>query len=155
MQSEQIRKLRENFLDAAHEGGPLAIYDAVVLDVDADAFTCDIMLDEVEYPGIRLRAIVSEAHSIDVLPAIGSAVVVGMLGDDDYIVLAADEISSWSVTVDGTTVATDAEGIKISRGEETLKKILTDLVTAVLTIAAAKDAATLTQLLIRINTLLK
>src|SRR4051812_31067253 len=102
--SEQIRKLRENFIQAAHAGGPPAFYDATILAVDESEYTCEIELDGNELPGIRLRAIVSDSHSVDVLPAVGSAVVVGMLGDDDFIVLACDEITSWRVSVGNTAV---------------------------------------------------
>lgn len=153
--SEKLRKLREDFLEAAHAGGPAAIYDATILEVDNEAYTCTIDLDGIDLPNIRLRAIVSDSHSIDVLPAVGSAVIVAKLDVDDFIVIASDEITNWRVTVGATSVAIDAGGIEISKGDETLKKILTDLIKSVLTIAAAKDAASLKQLLTRVNNLLK
>jgi hypothetical protein len=126
--SESLNKLRENFLLQAHAGGPPAFYDATILAVDSEAFTCEIELDGIELPDIRLRAIVSNANSIDVLPAVGSAVIVGKLGDDDFIVLACDMITSWRVTVGNTVVSVDGGGVQISKANETLNKILTDLV---------------------------
>ncbi|QEM13485.1 hypothetical protein [Mucilaginibacter rubeus] len=153
--SEKLRKLREDFLEAAHAGGPPAIYDATVLDVDNEAYTCTIDLDGIELPNIRLRAIVSNSHSVDVLPSVGSAVLVAKLDVDDFIIIASDVITDWRVTVGTTSVAIDTGGVEISKGDETLKNILTDLIAAVLTIAAAKDAAALKQLLTRVNNLLK
>jgi hypothetical protein len=152
---EGLNKLRESFKAAAHAGGPLALHDATVLAVDTESFTCDIEMDGVQLPDVRLRAVVSENNSIDILPAINSAVIVGQLGDDDFIVLAFDEITSWRVTTGDTVMGLNSTGVQISKGDESLNKILTDLVKAVLTIAAAKDAASLTLLLTRIKTLLK
>jgi hypothetical protein len=152
---EQISKLRGSLLQLAHAGGPPALYDATVIAVDADQFTCDVELDGIELYEVRLRAIVSENSSIDVLPKVGSSVIVAKMADDDFFVIACDEISSWSAKIENTVVSVDSSGIEISRGDESLEKLLTDLVSAVLTIAAAKDAAALIRLKTRIKTLLK
>lgn len=152
---EWAAKLRDEFLKQAHAGGPMALYDAVVTAVDAEAFTCDILLNEVNFYEVRLRAVISDKQSIDVLPANGSAIVVGMMGDDDFIVIACDEISMYSITVGTTVFKLDSDGVLISNGTETLNKILTDLVKGVLSVAAAKDVPGITMLLTRINNLLK
>lgn len=152
---EQISKLREAFFAAAGSTGPRAVYDATVTAVYVDDYTCDIELDGVELPQVRLRAIVSDNYSLEILPVVGSAVIVAMMGDDDFIVLACDQISSWRATTGTTVIGIDDAGVQISRGNETLEKILTDLVKAVLTVAASKDAASLIALKTRIKTLLK
>lgn len=152
---EAIDKLRSEFLRQAHKGGPMALYDAEVIAVDDSAYTCDVLLNGVELNEVRLRAVISDNQSIDTLPAVGAQVVIGKMGEDDYIVIACDQITSQRVTVGGVVFTIDAEGTLISKEDETLKKILTDLVTAVISIGAPKDVGTLTGLLTRINNLLK
>ncbi|WP_121812799.1 hypothetical protein [Mucilaginibacter kameinonensis] len=152
---DEISKLRQSFLEQAHAGGPVGFYDAEVIAVDSDSFTCDIKLNELPQYEVRLRAVVSENQSIEVLPAVGAAVVVGKLGDDDYIVLACDQVTMYRVTTGATVFKLNSDGVLISKGTETLNKILTDLVNAVMGIAAPKDMAALTLLINRINDLLK
>jgi hypothetical protein len=152
---EEISKLSDEFKRAAHKGGPRAFFDATVLEVDNEAYTCDIDLDGVIIPEVRLRSVVSSNHSIDVLPEAGSAIVVGQLQENDFILIAADKITDWRVTVATTIVAVNAAGVQISKGDESMSKILTDVVKAILTIAAPKNVPALNGLLLRIKTLLK
>ena len=158
---EAIDKLRNEFLKQAHSGGPLPLYDATVSAVytedtaDNDAYTCDILLDDLQVFGVRLRAVVSANQSLDMLPEEGAQVVVGKMGDDDYIVIACDKITSYRLTVGTAVFTVDANGTLISKGVETLNKILTDLVNGLLSVAAPKDVPGITLLLDRINNLLK
>lgn len=152
---EEIAKLREQFLKSAAAFGPMALHDAVVLAVSDEDFTCDIELDEIPVYGVRLRAVVSENQSIDVLPKAGSQVIVGKINEGDYIVFSCDEISLYRVTTGITVLTMDTTGVLIQKGEESLKKILTDLVNGVLSVAAPKDVPSITGLILRINDLLK
>ncbi|WP_295714360.1 hypothetical protein [Mucilaginibacter sp.] len=152
---EDIAKLRMSFLAEAHRGGPATLYDAIVTDVDSDNFTCDILIDEIPVAGVRLRAIVSDSQSLDILPEVSSAILVGKLDDDDYIVIACDKIALYRVKVGSTEYKIDNTGILLSKGSETLNKILIDLVAGLLSIAAPKDVTSITNLIIRINELLK
>lgn len=153
---QEIDKLRREFLKQSAKHGPMALYDAEVTAVDDEAYTCDVLLEgELPIAQVRLRAVISDNQSIDTLPAVGAQVVIGKMGEDDYIVIACDQITSQRVTVGGVVFTIDAEGTLISKEDETLKKILTDVVTAVISIGAPKDVGTLTGLLTRINNLLK
>lgn len=153
---QEIDKLRSQFIQESAKRGPMALYDAEVTAVDEAAYTCDVLLEgELPVAQVRLRAVISDNQSIDTLPAVGAQVVIGKMGEDDYIVIACDQITSQRVTVGGVVFTIDADGTLISKEDETLKKILTDLVTAVISIGAPKDVGTLTGLLTRINNLLK
>jgi len=152
---EELAKLREQFLKTAADFGPMTLHDAVVLDVNAEDFTCDIELGEIRVYGVRLRAVVSDNQSIDVLPKVGTQVIVGKIDEGDYIVFSCDEISLYRVTTGLTVLTMDTTGVLIQKGEESLKKILTDLVNGVLSVAAPKDVPTITRLVLRINDLLK
>jgi hypothetical protein len=150
----ELNKLRRSFVKLAHAGGPVSFLDAVVIAVDQGDFTCDITLDGVEIYGVRLRAVMSEHKSIDVLPVAGSPVVIGKLADDDYIVIACDQIAMYRITTGNTILKVDPDGVVVSKGDETLGKILNDLVRGVLSIAAPKDVPAITDLITRINDLL-
>lgn len=151
----EIDKLAKTFAQRCAGDGPMPLYDAEVTEVNEDDFTCDILLDGLPLYDVRLRAIVSEKQSIDVLPKVGAQVVIGKLGDDDFLVIACDEITLHRVTIGTVVFKLNSDGVLISKGNETLNKILTDLVTGVLSVAAPKDVPGITALKIRINNLLK
>ncbi|WPU98379.1 hypothetical protein SNE26_20345 [Mucilaginibacter sp. cycad4] len=150
----ELNKLRRSFVKLAHAGGPLSFYDAVVLAVDDETFTCDVLLDEAEVYGVRLRAVLSDSKSIDVLPVRGALVVIGKLADDDYIVIACDQIAMYRITTGSTMLRVDPGGVLVSKDGETLGKILNDLVRGVLSIAAPKDVPAIAGLIERINNFL-
>lgn len=150
------QQIRANLKRIAAEHGPDMIFDATVLAVDEENYLCDIELDpEGTIYDCRLRALATGNKSIDVLPAVGSAVVVAKITDDEYLVLVCDEISKYRITVNNITVQVDAGGVTIGNGTETLKQIMDDLVDQILLIYASKDVAALTLIKTRINNLLK
>ena len=152
---DDLVRLRQEFLKQAHAGGPAPIYDAQVTEVDDEAYTCSVLIDGLELHDIRLRAVVSTNQSIDVLPKAGTAVLVGWLNDDDFYLLAADEIDSYRITTGDTQFKITADGVLIQKNDETLKSILNDLVTGLLSVAAPKNVPGITALTARINNLLK
>lgn len=151
----ELQKIATEFAKRCAGDGPMALYDAEVTDVNEVDFTCDILLEGLPVYDVRLRAIVSDKQSIEVLPKVGAQVIVGKLADDDFIVIACDEIILYRVTVGTVVFKLDNTGVLVSKGNETLKKILTDLVNGVLSVAAPKDVPGITGLLTRINNLLK
>lgn len=152
---EEIVKLRKEFLKQAHSGGPAAFHDATVTAVYPDTYTCDVLIEgEFEASSIRLRAVVSSNQSIDVLPAVNAAVVIGKLADDIYIVVAADVITSYRVTIGAMVLKVDDTGFQITNGVTSLKAILTGVVTQMLAIYAPKDIAGIENLQVLINSLL-
>ncbi|WP_295669517.1 hypothetical protein [uncultured Mucilaginibacter sp.] len=152
---ERLAKLRESFLEQAHSGGPPAFHDATVTAIDTEAYTCDVLLDdEVEVFEVRLRAVVSSNQSIDVLPAVNASIVVGKIGEDDFILIAADVITSYRVTIGAMVLKVDATGFQLSNGTTSLKDVLTGFVTQMLAIYAPKDIAGIENLQTLINSLL-
>lgn len=150
------KKIKDGLLRIARQHGPVLLYDGIITAVDAENYFVDVQLDtEGVIYECRLRAASIGNKSIDVLPAIGAAVVLAKIADDDYMVLACDEVDDIRFTAQGFEIQLNDEGISVTNGTETLNKILTDLVTGVLSVAAPKDVPGLTELLTRINTLLK
>jgi hypothetical protein len=150
------QQIRDNLKRIAKEHGPDMFFDGTVVEVDEDNYFADVQLDTGETIfECRLRAMVAGNQSIDVLPAIGSAVVIAKLLDDEYIVIAADQIDSYRVTVGSTVIKVDETGVLIQKGTETLHKLINDLIQGVLSIAAPKNVPAITALVARNNDLLK
>lgn len=150
------KQIRDRLKSIAEEHGPDIFKDGTVIEVDDDNYFADVKLDTGEtYFECRLRAMVAGNQSIDVLPAVGSAVVIAKIIDDEYIVIACDKISSYRVTVGTTVFKLDETGALISKGNETLNKILNDLIQIIIGIGAFKDMPGLAAIKIRINDLLK
>jgi hypothetical protein len=141
----------------AEENGGDYLLDGEVDEVDAEAYTCDVVLetDGSTIYGCRLRATATDANSIDVLPTVGAAVVIAKMGGEDYLVLACDEITSFKVTVGVMVLTVDENGFGLSNGGDSLKSIMSDLVTGVLSIYAPKDVTGITALTARIEDLLQ
>lgn len=153
--SETIEKARESLAAFAAKFAPTVVLQGKVIAVN-DNNTVDVEIEkDVVYFDCRLKAVIGDNHSIDVLPKEGTSVVLLKLTGDDHLVLAADEISEFKITIGTAVYKLDSTGHVISKGDESLKKILADLIDTVLTIGAYKDTATLTLIKQRINNLLK
>jgi len=151
------QKIAARLREIATAFGPEYLLDGVVDEVDTEAYTCDVEMDDdgsIKY-GCRLRALSTGNKSIDVLPSVGSAVVIAKMGGEDYLVLACDEIDSYRVTVGAMVLTIDANGLGFSNGGDSLKAIMSDLVTGLLSVYAPKDVAGITALTGRIDNLLQ
>ncbi|MBC7399851.1 MAG: hypothetical protein H7289_07875 [Mucilaginibacter sp.] len=154
--SEKLNKAREALAEFAGKFAPEFALQGIVKEIDTVNYTVDVEIEtDVVYFDCRLRAVVSDKKSIDVLPKMGSKVLLLKISESDYLVLACDEITEYKITVGTAVYKLDATGHVIGKGTETLKKILGDLIDTVLTIGAYKDTASLTQIKQRINNLLK
>jgi hypothetical protein len=153
--SAREAKIGAKLREAMGQFGPEYLQDGEVAAVDSEAYTCDVVLesDGSTQFNCRLRATATGDKSIDVLPAVGSSVVIAKMGAEEYLVLAIDEITSYRVTVGGMVLTITEAGFGISNGGDSVKSILTDLVNAILTIAAPKNVAGITALLERIAAL--
>ena len=144
---------------------PVQVFPAIVESVDEDACTCHVT-DTVQgllVYDVRLRAVVDNSDlGLVCFPERGSSVLVGRIGNSDssLVVLAASDLSkvtvkigaSVEVTVDSSKIelkAGDAtynlqgSGHAIELGAETLKAILSDLITQleVLTVTCSAPAS--------------
>lgn len=127
---EQIRK---KFEEMAKGHGPAVSNIAKVKSVDENNGTC-VLVDEdgQEIFDVRLRPVLSENKSFILVPKVESYVLaVRVEDDDDWMVIAADEITKFGYYVGDNIFEMDSTGFHFKKQEETFKKILVDLVTAV------------------------
>lgn len=150
-------QIRDNLKRIAAEHGPLILLDGEVVVVDDTDYFIDVQLDTDDtavIPNVRLRAASIGNQSIDILPAMGSEVVIAKIAEDDYILIAADEITSYRVTVGNMVLKVDNTGFAITNGTNSLKGILSAIVTQMLAIYAPKDIAGINAITPQINGLL-
>lgn len=120
---------------------PICCKPAVVVDVDD--LTCDVELieaREVKLEKVRLKAHLQGEKSIIIKPAKGSYVLIGFLNSKDAFVAMYDEVDSIIVKVNGQSYTIDKDGFSIDlkagkfsfkNNQESLKKILQDLISEV------------------------
>jgi hypothetical protein len=151
------RKIRDRLKLIAGEHGPLMLFDGEVTAVDDADYFCDVALDtdaNAVILNVRLRAASIGNQSVDVLPSVGSEVTIAKIAEDDYILIAADKIDSYRVTVGEMVLTVTSAGFSISNGTNSLKGILNAIVTQMLAIYAPKDIAGINAITPQINGLL-
>lgn len=128
--AEQIRaKLKE----MAKSDGPAVSSIAKVKSVDETKATC-VLIDEdgQEIFDVRLRPVLTGNKSFILVPKVGSYVLaVRVEDDDDWMVIAADEIEKIGYYIGTMIFEIDAFGFLLKKENETLKKIMVDLIGAV------------------------
>lgn len=153
---ELDEQIREALKRIAGSFGPDILLEGKITGIDTENYLVDVELDkEGQLFDVRLRAVSGGNKSIDILPAEGAAVVIAKIADDEYLVLACDQITEYKITVAQAEFKLTESGHLISKGTETLNKILTDLVDQVLKVYAPKDVPGLTAIKQRINNLLQ
>lgn len=103
--------------DMAAGFGPDVSILATVKDVDTNECTCTLVdEDGQDFPEVRLRPITGVNKSILMIPSIGSYVLaVRIEGDDDFMIVACDQIDSIEV-LSGQTKIEIGDDIKINGG---------------------------------------
>lgn len=150
------KQIIEGLIRISKEHGPEMIFDGEVVEVDSENYLADVILDTGETIfECLLRALATGNQSIDVLPSIGSAVTIARITDNDFLVLAADQIDSYRITIGNRVLKLDADGLMVSHGTDTLKAVLSDLITQILQIYAVKNAAAITLIQQRLNAILQ
>lgn len=126
-------QIREALQEMAKKGGPAVSNIAKVKLIDEDKAVC-ILIDEdgQEYLNVRLRPVLSGKKSFILVPKVGSYVLaIRVEDDDDWMIMAADEIEKIGYYIGSSIVEIDATGFLFQKENETLKKIMIDLVAAI------------------------
>ena len=127
---EQIRAAFEKM---AKEDGPAVSNIAKVKSVDETKATC-VLVDENEQEifDVRLRPVLTGKKSFILVPKVGSLVLaVRVEDDDDWMVIASDEIERIGYYIETSIFEMDSTGFLLKKENETLRKIMVDLIGAV------------------------
>ncbi|OWP80254.1 hypothetical protein BWK63_11985 [Flavobacterium covae] len=123
-------EFRKRFQDLASQYGPAVSNIAKVKAIDKENWICTLEdEDGQEIPAVRLRPVQSSNKSILLLPSIGSYVLAVRIEDDeDWLVIACDKLEKVGIYVEETLLEIDKEGFLLKKENESLKAILSDLV---------------------------
>lgn len=126
---EQIREALKNM---AKLHGPAVSNIAKVKSVDEEKAIC-VLVDEdgQEFFDVRLRPVLSGKKSFILVPKVGTYVLaVRVEDDDDWMVIAADEVIKVGYYV-GDTIVELTDKVQISAGGENLAGLIDDLFEAI------------------------
>ncbi|GIZ10289.1 hypothetical protein [Flavobacterium sp. UMI-01] len=126
-------QIREKLKEMAKNDGPAVSNIAKVKSVDETKATC-VLVDEdgQEFFDVRLRPVLSDKKSFILVPKVGSYVLAVRVEDDeDWMVIAGDEIEKVGYYVGDCILEIDATGFLLQKENETLKKIMVDLLAAI------------------------
>jgi hypothetical protein len=141
---EHIRKALEKL---AGNVGPVPTLLATVHSVDEAALTCTLDDEGFLYFDVRLRPVVNGKESVTLVPVVGSYVLAARIEDDEeFMVIACDEIKSYRIVAESLEFEMSGGKFRIKKGEETLGKLVDDLLAARLTEQHAVAGATTTGL---------
>jgi len=126
-------QLRERLEEMAKMHGPAVSNIAKVKSVDEAKATC-VLEDEdgQEILDVRLRPVLNGKKAMMLLPKVGSSVLaVRVEDDDDWMVVGVDEVSKVGYYVGNVVFEMDANGFLLQKQNETLKQLVSDLLTAI------------------------
>jgi hypothetical protein len=125
-------QIRERLEQMAKDSGPAVSNIAKVKSVDEAKATCTLVdEDGQEIFNVRLRPVLTGKKSFILVPKIGSFVLaVRVEDDDDWMVIAADEVTKVAYYVGSTTLEL-TDKVHIKAGGENLADLIDDLFEAI------------------------
>jgi hypothetical protein len=126
-------QIREGLKAMAKSDGPAVSNIAKVKSVDETKATC-VLIDEdgQEFFDVRLRPVLTGNKSFILVPKVGSYVLAVRVEDDeDWMVIAADEIEKIGYYIGNTIFEIDATGFSFKKENESLKGLMVDLLGAI------------------------
>lgn len=109
-------------------------FPVTVVAVDKPAGTCTVTDDEIEYTDVQLTAVKDDTgNKFFLFPKVGSSVLVSPINEDIHrlYIEVCSEIESLQLSVEGVQLQVDASGFLLKKENETLKKLMGDLLTAI------------------------
>ncbi|MEG3973467.1 hypothetical protein QT970_02460 [Microcoleus sp. herbarium8] len=103
-----------------------------VLEVNADEKTVNVkpVDDTAEIYNVRLQA-ESETGGLVLFPKVGSRVLVVFINKNSAAVVNTSEIEKLELVIQNVKFEVDQEGFLLKKENETLKKLMADLITAI------------------------
>lgn len=129
---DRKEQIRQGLIGLAGQHGPLQTILAIVESVDDNEMTCVLNDDDVFIYDVRLKPVLTVSESMVMFPAVGSWVLAARIEeDDDWLVIACEKVDRYRITGADCVIELDGQGVKISKGSETLKNILSDFLAAI------------------------
>ena len=114
-------------LKQVSEGNDL-VFLAIVISVNKNNDTCEVLYNEMEIGEVRIKAIMESVKGISIYPALNSYVLVHRLGNKgEFFISMYSEVEQVIYKIDNT-IFTIQDGFLIKKNEDTLKLIFDDLI---------------------------
>lgn len=167
----RAEQVRQALASMAGQHGPAATAIGQVTAVNEVALTCTVDDGEgLPWYEVRLMPLLQVQQGMLLVPKVGAWCLLQRIeGGEDWCLVWASELQAWKLQAD--EVAVEAEdvllqaattqmqvlpaGLRLSKGGDGLKEILTDLITEILAIAAAKNVGAITAIQVRVAALLQ
>lgn len=132
--SRQLNDISNALALFASQYGPPAIIPATVISVDEKKAVISARLIEgSEVIDIRLRSLINDGGSILLVPKEGSLVLLGSINNsNNYVVISIHEVTRIIYKTGKATFDMNDSGHLIQREQETLRKLLEDLLDEIL-----------------------
>ncbi|SFW12877.1 hypothetical protein [Chitinophaga sancti] len=133
------------------------IIPAVVDDVDEAAGSIvALTATGLKISDVRLRAVIGDNDGVLVFPQKKSSVLIARIQQSNYfVVISMEKVDKIQYFVEDRLFEMDKDGLKVSAGEESLKKCLDDLLDEIVTIYAPMNKSAFTDIKDRIAKILK
>lgn len=132
------------------------VFPGIVKQVLDDTIEVDV--DGVIYYDVRLQSITEGEKGLKIKPKVNSVILLQRIGNtssNEFYVCLFSEIDEMACEVGNTKLLQNAAGFQISKGNDSLKAILNDLINEVLKIYAPMNAPAITTIQQRANQLLQ
>lgn len=109
------------------------IMAASVIFVDEANEICSVTFGGVIIENVRLRSAADGTPGFVLIPSVGANVTIAQgEGQSDYFLIGANQVDKIKAQVGTTSVIINSTGVQVTKGTESLKSILEDLLTAIL-----------------------
>lgn len=131
--SKQINDIGDALAVFAAKYGPVVIQPATVLSVNDDDTIKAKLTNGFIIEDVRLKSVIKEGNKVILLPKIASIVQIARIDtNDDYVVIAVTEVTKVLYQIDNTIFDVDQNGYLLKCENETLRKLLDDLLDAIM-----------------------
>lgn len=142
------RKIIDSIRRLVHKPYELLSGTVVAGSVDLSKYTCSVQLtrmDDGDTPlaNVMLSSVSENGNGVIYIPADGSNVIVGSVdGPGEFFLVHCSDLVKVMVTIQNTILTITADGYSITRGGESLTKILTDLMNALVQLTTQSPGGT-------------
>ncbi|RAJ75536.1 hypothetical protein CLV59_109150 [Chitinophaga dinghuensis] len=132
--SKQINDIAQAMASFSSRFGPLTILPAKAGEFNEEDNTIKVLLDSgLEIPDARLKSVVKGGGKVILVPVKDSVVQIARIeNSDEFIVVAVDEVSQVLYCIDKTVMKMDSKGYLLKKDDETLRKIMDDLLDGIM-----------------------
>ncbi|MFC4163997.1 hypothetical protein ACFOWU_10045 [Epilithonimonas zeae] len=119
---------------AALKARSISTFPAEVISVDKESGTCTVDDGEIQYEDVQLSSIVDgKKNQLFIFPLVGSSVLVSPIEEDInwLYVEVYSEVEAVDWKIDNVNFNIDKDGFLLKKENETLKKLMVDLITAI------------------------